>query len=896
MLQVVGRYGSGVAAIDLGVMELSVIDGPSGLRLVAYSGTNGGIATYAIGSDGGLSPIGSAAISTGFGLRGETDMSVAYLAGTTAILIGVTNSTGLTGWGSNLAGAVGRPYTLALPSGFSGPMLLSDQISPSDPFFVLATATGQVAVFDPTTGLTRDVAGAGSGFVASHGLVVADVDGQTLLVTIDAARSALSVHRYDAGTNSLGQRDTITASDGLAVAFLSDLDVVQLGSQTFVIAAAAGTSSLTVLRLTSDGQLTITDHVIDSRDTRFAALSAVDTIEVNGQVYVATGGGDDGVTLFRLLPDGTLQTLATLENGIAGGLANVSAIEIVQVGDRLLIYVGGETESGLTVVEWPLGPVGQVIDATGAGPTVVGTTGGDILTSGTVNQALSAGAGDDVLIAATNGASLTGGTGRDVFVLRDTALQTTITDFQTGVDQLDLTGWAMLRDLSQLTVIPRADGVTLTFNGRSVTIQSADGRPLLVTDVLPDGLGPARIPVETLTPEPDGGSVPGEGDGAVSPGTPTPPGGGDTGGTTGGTGGATGGTGGTTGDTGGTGGTGDTGGATGGTGDTGGATGGTGGTTGGTGGTGGTTGTTGGTGGTTGGTGGTTLPVLPEERARLADWTSDPAWVNGSTTPLSPEGTGGNDTLLGASGQDFLLGYNGNDLFYTGWGSDTVYAGGGNDTVYAAGGNNELWGGPGNDFIRSRNGADQIGGGAGNDFLDGGGGQNTIWGGAGNDVALGGGSPDEIGGGGGNDALYGYGGDDLIFGGPGLDTVHGGTGADTIWGGGGDDLIAGGAGDDMIASGAGTDHLWGGPGADSFVFYRNYGTTHIRDFSAAEGDALHLATWLFGGTIPSAEQIVQQHAHLTPDGVVLDFGAANTLIILNGVTTMAGLADHIVII
>lgn len=852
MLQLVGRFSSGVASVDLGVMELSVIDGPSGLHVVAYSGTNGGVATYSVGSDGSLSPIDTATISAGWGLRGETDMSVAFLGGTTAILTGIVNGSNLTGWGANLAGAVGGPFTLSLPGGFSGTMLLSDQTSASDPFFVLATATGQLAVYDPGPGMLREITGADPSIVGSHSLAVAEVNGQTLLLSTDATRSSLIVHQYDSATNSVTHRETVAAGDGLAVAYLSDIDVVQLGTQTFVIAAAAGTSSLTVLRLSSDGQLTLTDHVIDSRDTRFAALSAVDTVQVGDQVYVATGGGDDGVTLFRLLPDGTLQALATLENSTAGGLSNVSAIEMVHVGDRLLIFVGGETETGLAVLEWPLGPVGEVIAAAVGTQSVVGTSGGDIITSSAANQALSGGGGDDVLIATTSGTRLTGGTGGDTFVLRDTASQTTITDFQVGVDRLDLTGWSMLRDTSQLTVISRADGITLTFNGRSVTIQSSDGRPLSLADVLPDGLGPARIPVETLTVSPDGGSEPGAGDGAVSPGTPTPPDG-DTGSGTGGTGG-----------------------------DTGDSTDGTGGTDDGT------------TGGTTGGT--STLPAKPEDRPPLADWYSDPAWVDGSTTRKVLDGTDANDTLIGASGNDFLRGHNGNDLFYTGWGTDLVYAGGGNDTIFAAGGNNEIWAGLGDDVIRTRSGDDLIGGGPGNDLITGGDGRNTIWAGAGNDTVLGGANNEQLGGGANDDVLYAFGGDDLVFGGTGNDTILGGDGDDTIWGVGQNDLIVGGNGNDQIASGAGNDHVWGGPGADSFVFYRNFEMTTIRDFSAAEGDEIHLTSWIFGGANPTPAEIIQQYARVTADGVVLDFGPANTVILLDGITSLAGLADHIVII
>ncbi|MDO9637550.1 MAG: hypothetical protein Q7J44_03305 [Pseudotabrizicola sp.] len=841
MLRLVSRFSSGNDAIDLGITELSVIDGPAGLRIFAYSGANGGVASYGIGADGDLSPVAGRAMTTAHGLLAETDMVVAHLGTSTAVLLGLATGGGLAGWVSNLSGGIGQPFSLALPQGFSGRMVIADQPDSSAPLYVLAANSGRVAVYDPGSASLTELSTGGAALAGTFSLVQIGAESQ-LLLAIDATRSSLTALRHDAASNSLIPTASLSASDGLAVAALSDLDVVRMAGQTFVIAAAAGTSSLTVIRLSDQGQLTITDHVLDSRDTRFASVRAVDTIEVNGQAFVATGGGDDGVTLFRLLPDGRLQTLATLENSIAGGLANVTAVKIIHSGDKLFIVVGGETEAGLAVLEWRLGAIGAVITGTGTGATLPGTIGDDIITSGAPGQILSGGDGADVLIAETSGTRLTGGAGRDVFVLRDAAILTTITDFERGADTLDLTGWPMLRDLSQLTVTQRSDGITLAFGGRSVTVQAADGRPLTVAEVFPAGIGPARIPVATLTASSEGGSAHGAGDGALSPGAPETPGGGTaeppppppppppmpaihiTGGIT------------------------------------------------------------------------INPATGPTEMTRLPDWSTDPGWQNLSTTPVNRTGTPGHDTIIGASGADSLDAGGGNDVVYTGFGNDTVFGLGGDDFIFAAGGDNELWGGPGNDVIRARDGNNLIGGGAGHDLLDGGNGQNTIWGGSGNDTIFGGDDSDTIGGGPGNDLIFGYDGDDELFGASNHDTIHGGAGNDTIWGGPGNDVIAGGPGDDLIAAGAGTDHVWGNEGADTFLFYRYYNDTYVHDFSMAEGDQIQLTQWMFRGTFPSGDHIVQTYGRLTANGIVLDFGVSDTVIHLLGVTDLQALADHITVI
>jgi len=86
---------------------------------------------------------------------------------------------------------------------------------------------------------------------------------------------------------------------------------------------------------------------------------------------------------------------------------------------------------------------------------------------------------------------------------------------------------------------------------------------------------------------------------------------------------------------------------------------------------------------------------------------------------------------------------------------------------------------------------------------------NTIKGGKGADTLLGAASNDTLGGGGGKDVLSGGFGNDTLFGGAGDDILEGGEGDDTLKGGPGDDTLIGGPGDDVLT---------GGPGADEFHF------------------------------------------------------------------------------
>jgi serralysin len=119
---------------------------------------------------------------------------------------------------------------------------------------------------------------------------------------------------------------SIDADDGLWIAAPTGFEVLTVGAQTFLVLAAAGTSSLTVIAVGTNGSLSVTDHVIDGRDTRFEGVTTLATVVHDGQSYVIAGGADDGISLFHLLPNGQLLHLAAIEDTTGMGLANVSAV------------------------------------------------------------------------------------------------------------------------------------------------------------------------------------------------------------------------------------------------------------------------------------------------------------------------------------------------------------------------------------------------------------------------------------------------------------------------------------------------------------------------------------------------------------------------------------------
>jgi len=200
-----------------------------------------------------------------------------------------------------------------------------------------------------------------------------------------------------------------------------------------------------------------------------------------------------------------------------------------------------------------------------------------------------------------------------------------------------------------------------------------------------------------------------------------------------------------------------------------------------------------------------------------------------------------------------------------------------------------------------------LGGGSGDDTLTGNSGNSTLEGGAGRDLLTGAAGDNLLSGGTGRDTLQAGAGHDRLQGGAGADRIVAGAGHDTAWGGLGNDRLLMGAGNDRafggdgadtIAGGAGDDTLTGGAGADRFEFIRGNHHNRITDFSLAEGDTLAFDArlWLATHGTLTAAQVVETFATLQPGGAaVLDFGAGGTVVSLQGLGTLDGLADALIL-
>lgn len=557
------------------------------------------------------------------------------------------------------------------------------------------------------------------------GTATATAGGTTYLYTASASENGVSAWSI-ANSGSLRHVAGMGNDDGLWVSNPTALVSATTGGRSFLVLASAGTDSLSVLRVESDGSLTIVDHLLDTRDTRFGDVTALEVVSHEGAVYVIAGGGDDGITVLQMLPDGQLVTRATLADTTDMTLDNVSAIVARGNGDSLDIFVTSASEDGITRLRYDIGTPGQTLIATASGDTLVGRTGGDIVIGGIGNDSLTGGQGDDIIRDGGGIDVMTGGAGADIFVLASNGDRDTIIDFEVGVDRIDLSAWPMLRSRDQLTMAMTATDFTITYGNEVLVVHSSTGTTIdhrtLTTDdlmsgarilqvILPGFAGPVwgtpALPTRTDTgagPTTGTASVPNTG--ATVEGCPS------------------------------------------------------------------LAGTV-----QIGRAGNDTLNGFTGDTLRGGN---DNDLLYGGAGRDRLDGENGNDQLFGGSDLDVLTGGNGNDRLDGGWANDVLFGGGGHDVLLGGSGHDTLYGGNGNDQLFGGWDADLLSGGGGHDQLDGGAGQDSLFGGNNNDTLTGGYDGDWLYGGGGNDTLDGQRGNDILAGGLGQDTCIFTTGADRI--------------------------------------------------------------------------------------------------------------------
>lgn len=286
-------------------------------------------------------------------------------------------------------------------------------------------------------------------------------------IGLGISQSSNSIVSFSLNSNDTWQvEQELSADHGFWVSTPTAIETSFVDGTGFAIIASAGTSSITVVKVGSDGDLVITDHLVDSLDTRFANTTVIGKTEVHNRVFVAAAGSDDGISVFELLPNGKLLLLGVMADQVDTVLDNVSSLELVPNDTGFRVLVGSSTEVGVTVFETEVTANDLVLEGSAGGTEFHGSSGTDIFIDNN---------GPDTFY---------GGDGADIFVGTNDGMRNQFSGFVSGIDRIDLTGWKNLYSLSSLTYTQLNSGGLLGFGDNEVRIITENGTPLSREDLI----------------------------------------------------------------------------------------------------------------------------------------------------------------------------------------------------------------------------------------------------------------------------------------------------------------------------------------------------------------------------------------------------------------------------
>jgi serralysin len=311
-------------------------------------------------------------------------------------------------------------------------------------------------------------------------LISLDLDGQSFLVASSSLQNGLSSYSVTAD-GQMQLADMIGANDGLWLNGVDSLVSAQVGGATYLIAASSNASTLAAVRINDRGVFFITDIVSDNGDTRIAHVGAIASFSEAGRSFVLAGGTDGGLSLFELLPGGTLYLQQSYEAAPSWGLTQACGLHVEKVGAEWQVFVGSATTAGMAQFTLSLGNLAAAQIGGAGNDVLTGGAGADLLIGGAGADTLTGGAGDDVLIAGGGIDVLTGGAGADSFVLTACGDRPVITDFEVGVDRINLDDWGRIYDVSALSIRARDYGAEISWGSERVRIETASHSPIDVS-------------------------------------------------------------------------------------------------------------------------------------------------------------------------------------------------------------------------------------------------------------------------------------------------------------------------------------------------------------------------------------------------------------------------------
>lgn len=476
--RVIGTFLDAPLHLLAGITDMVLAETGGGLRLFTTTRAGGGMLALELAAGGGLILRDQQVIQAGGSLPAPGQMTLFEHLGEAALLLTGRNDARLSVWGLEADGDIGAVVPIVgSPTGTIAAQAIVRVGGASYGYFNRLGEAGLLICRLEDNGRMTPVAEEaqhdgfqGVNVTALQGVMLGGVP---FLLALSAGADALRCFRIG-GDGQLTPASSLGAAGGLGIATPAALETFAFAGSTWAVVVGAGSSSLSVVRLTPSGRMVLTDHVVDTLDTRFQDVQAIACVKLGDRVLIFAGGGDEGVDAFALLPDGRLLLLEQVVRGAGQPLDDITAMAARVVAGVVELLVAGEGRGilRLRLVPGDLAPMQQ---GSAAADTLSGGLGNDLLSGRDGGDLLRGAAGDDVLLDGVGADTLVGGAGSDVFVLAGDGEADVVRDFQPGIDRLDLSDWGRVYALAEVRLTRFEQGITISYRDERLVLFSGNG-------------------------------------------------------------------------------------------------------------------------------------------------------------------------------------------------------------------------------------------------------------------------------------------------------------------------------------------------------------------------------------------------------------------------------------
>ncbi|MCC6008958.1 MAG: hypothetical protein JJU40_14990 [Rhodobacteraceae bacterium] len=300
--------------------------------------------------------------------------------------------------------------------------------------------------------------------------------------TTDAGVTAFQIRP----TGDILELGSVGPADGLWISQATALEFVEVKGAGYLVVAAAGSGSLSTLRVNNFGEMILRDHVIDTQLTRFGGVSALTHVAMDERVMVIAAGNDGGITLFDMASDGNLFLRSVHMSGGPASLLRITALAAEVVEGEIQLFVSTSTQPGVAQFTIDPGPLGAHIVGNNAGNELRGGPGNDLIEGRGGADVLIGGPGDDRLIDGPGPDIMVGGPGADIFTLIPDNHMDRILDFEPGIDRIDFSKYPGLYSMAQLGFSQHDFGVLIDAMGDRVLVRGYARSHILIEDFTED--------------------------------------------------------------------------------------------------------------------------------------------------------------------------------------------------------------------------------------------------------------------------------------------------------------------------------------------------------------------------------------------------------------------------